>query len=69
MEILGQVSQYYMFILLILLFLGSGFAIWGFITFLMDKILKADVNENGKQSTQKNSAQKKINIKNMEEEL
>lgn len=37
MEALGSVSQIYMFILLALLFVGSGLAIWSFLNFLADK--------------------------------
>jgi len=34
---LGSISQMYMFILLALLFMGSGFAVWGFVNFLMTR--------------------------------
>ena len=37
MEALGSVSQIYMFILLALLFIGSGLAVWSFLNFLVDK--------------------------------
>jgi hypothetical protein len=36
MSILGSISQIYMFVLLILLFIGSGFALWSFINFVMN---------------------------------
>ncbi len=39
MEALGSVSQIYMFILLALLFVGSGLAIWSFLNFLADKAI------------------------------
>jgi len=34
---LGSVGQIYMFVLLMLLFIGSGFALWNFINFIMEK--------------------------------
>lgn len=37
MNALGSLSQMYMFILLVLLFLGSGLALWGFINFLISR--------------------------------
>lgn len=37
MNLLGSVGQLYMFVLLVLLFLGSGFALWRFINFLMER--------------------------------
>lgn len=51
MNALGAISQIYMFILLALLFIGSGFALWSFIDFLTTKkkskkelIAKSQVN-------------------------
>lgn len=37
MNLLGSVGQLYMFFLLVLLFLGSGFALWRFINFIMER--------------------------------
>ncbi|AOT69157.1 hypothetical protein [Geosporobacter ferrireducens] len=37
MNILGSLGQIYMFVLLALLFLGTGFAIWGFLQFFGEK--------------------------------
>ena len=34
---LGMISQTYMFILLVLLFVGSGMAVWSFLNFMIDK--------------------------------
>ncbi len=37
MSILGSLGQLYMFVLLVLLFLGSGLALWGFIGFITSR--------------------------------
>lgn len=42
MDALGSVSQIYMFVLLALLFVGSGLAVWSFIHFLADKAKKPE---------------------------
>jgi hypothetical protein len=62
MNLLGSVGQLYMLILLVLLFLGSGFALWRFINFLMERgILKQGVGENLKQKiTQNNNVSNKV---------
>ena len=53
MNILGSVGQLYMFVLLALLFLGSGFALWWFINFLIERgILKQGAGGNPKQNGQ-----------------
>lgn len=58
MNLLGSVGQLYMFVLLVLLFLGSGFAVWRFINFLMDRgILKQGAGENLKQNGQTKTTQ------------
>lgn len=58
MNLLGSVGQLYTFILLVILFLGSGLAVWRLVDFLVEK-LKA------KQSTQQHVMQhhKKLNLK------
>lgn len=53
MNILGATGQIYMFVLLVLLFLGSGFAVWRFINFLMEKgAAKSGSGEKTKQNEQ-----------------
>ena len=49
MEALGSVSQIYMFILLALLFVGSGLAIWSFLNFLADKAIGKPTSAKKKQ--------------------
>jgi hypothetical protein len=36
-SVLGSLGQLYMFVLLVLLFLGSGFALWSFINFILNR--------------------------------
>lgn len=62
MNLLGSVGQLYMFVLLVLLFLGSGFAIWRFINFLMER----RANRQGQGITQKQNGIKNENVANNE---
>jgi hypothetical protein len=62
MNLLGSVGQLYMFVLLVLLFLGSGFAIWRFINFLMER----RANKQGQGIKQKQNGIKMENVVNNE---
>ena len=65
MNILGSVGQLYMFVLLALLFLGSGFAVWRFINFLIERgTLKQGAGGSPKQNGQVKTNQNNNDVNN-----
>ena len=65
MNLLGSVGQLYMFVLLVLLFLGSGFALWRFVNFLMDRGIQKQGKRENLESNGQNKATQSKNILNI----
>jgi len=65
MNLLGSVGQLYMFVLLVLLFLGSGLALWRFVNFLMARGIQKQGKGENLISKGQNKATQSNNILNI----